>query len=132
MIVPTGDSVSSLTFLHMSHTPLGPVKAEISAQSGLSSEASEVTGQLVAALVDVVFKNRILVSDKCSLNASLNKVCSETFITIHHTIMRRYGWEYDADSNAATSFQEKQEAMDEALGAVRSQNTTTSCRCSHR
>src|SRR5947207_1112916 len=96
------------------HTPLS-AEAE---RSALASEASEATGQLVAALVDVVFKNRILVSDKCSSNASLNKVCPETFITIHHSvIMRRYGWDYDADSNDAISFPEKQEAVTEALGA---------------
>ena len=117
VIIPTEDVVPSLKFLHMSHTPLASAKATISAQYHLSSKATEATGQLAAALVDVVFKKGILVSDKCSSSARLSAVCSESFVKIHNTIMRRYGWDYGVDSEAATSFQRKKESVAEALGA---------------
>jgi hypothetical protein len=117
VIIPTEGVAPSLRFLHMSHTPLASAKAAISAQYHLSSKAAEATGQLAAALVDVVFKKGILVSDKCSSSARLNAVCSESFIKIHNTIMRRYGWDYDVDSEAAKPFQRKKETVAEALDA---------------
>jgi hypothetical protein len=117
VIIPTEGTVPSLRFLHMSHTPLASAKAAISAQYHLSPKATEATGQLAAALVDVVFKKGILVSDKCSSSTRLNAVCSERFIKIHNTIMRRYGWDYDGDSEAAKSFQKKKETVAEALDA---------------
>ena len=117
VIIPTEGMAPSLRFLHMPHTPLASAKAAISAQYHLSSKAAETTGQLAAALVDVVFKEGTLVSDKCSSSVRLNAVCSESFIKIHNTIMRRYGWDYDVDSEAATSFRRKKETVAEALGA---------------
>jgi hypothetical protein len=117
LIIPTEGIAPSLRFWHMSHTPLASAKAAIAAQYGLSSEAAEATGQLAGALVDVAFKRGILVSDKCSSSVRLNAVCSENFIKAHNTIMRRYGWDYDVDSEAATSFRKKKETVAEALGA---------------
>jgi hypothetical protein len=115
VIIPTEGTIPSLRFLHMSHTPLESAKAAISAQYHLSPKAVEATGQLAAALVDVVFKRGILVSDKGSSSARLNAVCSESFIKAHNTIMRQYGWNYDVDSDAATSFRRKKETVAEAL-----------------
>jgi len=119
VIIPTGGMAPSLRFLHMSHTPLASAKAAISAQYRLSSKATEATGQLAAALVDVAFKRGNFISDKRSSSAKLNAVCSESFIKIHSTIMRRYGWDYDAESEseAATSFRKKKETVAEALDA---------------
>jgi hypothetical protein len=117
VIIPTEGIAPSLRFWHMSHTPLASAKAEISAQYGLNSEAAKATGQLAAALVDLAFKRGILVSDKCSSSVRLNAVCSESFIKAHNTIMRRYGWDYDVDSGAATSFRKRKETVAEALGA---------------
>ncbi|KIX02455.1 uncharacterized protein Z518_08396 [Rhinocladiella mackenziei CBS 650.93] len=114
-IIRTEGLVPSLKYSPMSHSPLGSAKASISMQYNLKPEAADATGQLAAALIDVAFEKGVLCSVKCQSQSMLKDVCSKTFIEIHHTIVRQYGWDYGVESERTRTFRDKQCAVAKAL-----------------
>ncbi|MCJ1374403.1 hypothetical protein MMC20_005635 [Loxospora ochrophaea] len=100
VLIVRDETLSKLRYSPMSHYPLRAARSTLSAQFGMSSKASEATGQLAAALVDIAVEHGCIRSAhhiENPLSIPLSTICQESFEAQKHTIMECFGWETDSE-----------------------------------
>ena len=75
--------------------PLGSARVSLAATYQLSDEATEATGQMAAALVDIAFDQgtfwRFSDYSKSAIQVPFRDVCQTSFISGYHTITKAFG-----------------------------------------
>ena len=98
----------------LSHVPLGSARVSLAATYQLSDKATEATGQMAAALVDIAFEHgafwRFGNYSESAIQVPFRDVCQTSFISGYHTITKAFGWDLAPDyfkpsrSDIVTSF----------------------------
>ncbi|KAL8784411.1 MAG: hypothetical protein Q9195_009056 [Heterodermia aff. obscurata] len=85
--------------LPLTHLPARSARMSLAAAYGMSDDAIEATGQVAAALVDIVFEHGFLHVDKGHGNfqVAFRNICQDHFISGYHTITKIFGWNLDAE-----------------------------------
>ena len=91
--VPTSQHRS----LPLSHQPLGSAKTFLAAAYRLDDDATEATGLVAAALVQIVFEHGCFQTryGHRLLKVPFKVICQDHFILSYHTITKTFGWQGD-------------------------------------
>ena len=85
--------------LPLTHLPARSAKMSLAAAYQMTDEAIEATGQVAAALVDIIFEHGFVHVKKTHGNFQIafRNICQDHFISGYHTITKIFGWQLDAE-----------------------------------